>query len=519
MAMFRLLMLAVVLTYSTPFAWAQESGKSGEEATKATASKRPNLVFIYTDDQAPWALGFSGNKEIATPNIDRLCRDGAYLPNSFTTTPVCSPSRASLLTSRYGTELGIVDWIHPDETSLGLSDTLVTWPEVLSEGGSHTGLVGKWHVGHIPAFHPTQHGYKHFYGFTKGGVPPKNPKLEVDGQEVKAKGFTAHLVTDNAVKFIDEQKDKPFALSIHYREPHAPWLPMPEDVWAKMEGLQPTIPNPDYPDLDTEGVTKRMREYLASVTLVDQCVGKILTALDKAGVADNTIVVFTSDHGYNMGHNGIWHKGNGHWILNSTRHLKGADPARQRPNLYDNSLRVPTAVYWPGVIKPGTVIEETVSNLDWYPTLVAMLGDKLPEGEIIRGRNFLPLLQGTTGTELDWDNDLYAQYSQHHYTTTNLRAYRTPEWKLVRDFLNSGKDELYHLKVDPAENHNLIESKDPEVTRVKEELNQKMIQVMKKIDDPALRSTGKKGNSEVGLRKSAPNPSPNGNVVEDIFRR
>ena len=456
--------------------------------THARTATPPNIVFIYTDDQAPWALGQSGYAQARTPNLDRLFREGAYLVNAFTATPVCSPSRAGLMTSRHGTELGITDWINPrKETELGLDPAHVTWPEVLAGAGYANALVGKWHLGTAPRFHPHNFGFQEFFGFLAGGNRPKDPTLEVDGQERKLSGLLPDILTDRAIEFVGDHAADPFMLALHFRAPHAPWLPVADEDWAPFERLDPEIPNPDYPDLDVERVKRVTREYLASVASVDRNVGRLLRALDELQIAERTVVIFTSDHGYNMGHNGIWHKGNGHWILNATRQLKGGDPRRQRPNLYDNSLRVPTAVRFPGVIEPGTLIEETITNLDWYPTILALAGAEMPEAVTIRGRNFLPLLRGES---IEWDNDLYSQYSQHHYVETDLRGYRTPEWKLIRDFRNAGKDELYDLSGDPAETTNLIGSNDPAIEQIKQRLHEQLLEAMREIDDPALERIG-----------------------------
>ena len=184
-----------------------------------------------------------------------------------------------------------------------------------------------------------------------------------------------------------------------------------------------------------------------------------------------------------MGHNGIWHKGNGRWILNSTRGLDGDDERANRPNMYDNSLRVPTAIRWPGVTEPGSRIEQTVSILDWFPTICAMAGVDVPLGTTIRGRDFAPLLRGKRPR---WDNDLYGEYSQHHYTKAELRMYRTPEWKLVRDFLRPNKDELYHLASDPAEDLNSIDA--PEFQEIRKKLDARLLARMKELRDPLLKA-------------------------------
>lgn len=137
---------------------------------QALAAQRPNIVFVLTDDQAPWTIGVSGNPQTKTPNIDRLAHEGAYLVNYFTPTPVCSPARACLMTSRYGSEVGITDWINPKtEPDLGLDPATVTWPELLAGAGYSTGLVGKWHLGDVAQFHPNKTGFGYFMGFVGGG--------------------------------------------------------------------------------------------------------------------------------------------------------------------------------------------------------------------------------------------------------------------------------------------------------------------------------------------------------------
>lgn len=225
-----------------------------------------------------------------------------------------------------------------------------------------------------------------------------------------------------------------------------------------------------------------MREYLASVAAIDRNVGRLFAAIDELKLRENTVVIFTSDHGYNIGHHGVWHKGNGHYILNDSG-SNVREMRIQRPNVFDTSLRTPTAVRWPGVIKPGTEIKQTVTNLDWFPTLLNIAGVKHPANTVIRGRDITPLLRGR---KVKWDDDLYVEWSQHHYVTTHLRMYRTPEWKLVRDFLNPGKDELYHLAVDPDENVNLITDRSTQAIRMK--LEAKMMERMRANNDPVLKS-------------------------------
>jgi len=455
--------------------------------SNAAEKSRPNILFLFTDDQAPWALQASGHPHAVTPNMDSLVNEGAYLTNAFTVTPVCSPSRASLISGRYGSELGITDWIHPSrEPDLGLPTDTTTWVQLLQKSGYHTGLVGKWHLGTPDSMHPTKFGYGSFMGFRTGGAPTKNPMLEIDGKNQKVEGLTTDILTDQALEFLSNApSDKPFCLSLHFRAPHTRWLPVADEDWAPFAELDPTIPNPDYPNLNVSRVKQMTREYLASVAGVDRNVGRILQLLKDKKLDDNTVVIFSSDHGYSMGHNGIWHKGNGHWVLTKNPPATKNIPGGQRPNMYDNSIRVPTIIRWPGTIKPGSKVEQTVSNLDWFPTLLEMAGVELPANVNIHGKSIVPILQGQ---DVDWNNEFYAEYSTKHQSQTHMRMIRTPEWKLIRDFLNEGRDELYHLTDDPAEADNLISSDSPQVKAVIKELDAKILEKMKSINDPVLAS-------------------------------
>jgi uncharacterized sulfatase len=230
------------------------------------------------------------------------------------------------------------------------------------------------------------------------------------------------------------------------------------------------------------------REYLASVRSVDRNLGDLLNVLKELELTQNTVILFSSDHGYNMGHNGIWHKGNGHWLLTEAPPASQNVPKGQRPNMYDTSIKVPTAVWWPARIKKGIRISETISNLDWYPTILAMAGIDQPKNTVIRGRSFLPLLLGESVP--NWHNDLYAEYSTKHQSYTHLRMYRTPEWKLVRDFMNPDRDELFDLGKDPMETTNLLsESKDIETESIFQDLSRRIYQQMETIGDTVMNGT------------------------------
>src|SRR5262245_105116 len=191
-------------------------------------SSRPNIVFIISDDHGAWATSHAKCPGAITPNMDRIYNEGADFVNAFTVTPVCSPSRAGFISSRYGTEVGITEWINPKtESTLGLDPQLPAWPRFLADAGYRTGLVGTWHLGTEARFHPTKFGYQHFMGFRAGGTKPKDPELEVDGKVKIVDGYVVDIVADGAVKFIEQAKSNPapFVVSVHFREPHSPWIP------------------------------------------------------------------------------------------------------------------------------------------------------------------------------------------------------------------------------------------------------------------------------------------------------
>jgi choline-sulfatase len=454
--------------------------------------RTPNILFILTDDQGYWTLGKAGNGDAHTPNLDRLAAEGAYFTNSFVTTPVCSPSRAATMTSRYGSEVGVTDFLSPaaEDAERGVSARFPMWPEALRAAGYRTGIVGKWHLGRKPEFLPARRGYEYVATFsTDEGTGPADPEFLVQGETRKFQGCTADIATDYAADFIRQHRGEPFLLSLHYREPHASnapdlkgkdrtWLPIPEEDWGPFRTRDVKIPNPDYPDLDLPRVTRMMREYLASVTSVDRNVGRLLRLLGELGLERDTVVIFTSDNGMNMGHHGVWHKGNAWWILKHNR-----DP---RPNLWDYALRVPALVRWPGRIRAGTVIGETLTNLDWFRTVLAMAGVSEPKGALLRGRNALPLLEGR---RVSWDNDLYTEYDMYHGTRAELCSIRTPEWKLVRDFRNPARDELYHLETDPGEAVNRIGSPDAAVQKMRKQLDAALERRRRELQAGAERGT------------------------------
>lgn len=332
-------------------------------------------------------------------------------------------------------------------------------------------------------YHPTSLGFDEFTGFREGGVKTINPTLEKQGKLSKFSGLTADVLTDEAIQFVNKHKDQKFALSLHYRAPHTSWLPVSEADAEPYKNFKFKIPNPDYPDLDAKRVQNMMRKYLSSVRSIDRNLGRFMRQLDELGLTNNTLVVFISDHGYNMGHNGIWHKGNGNWILKTPTHGTKNIPANRRPNLYDNSLKVPLIVRWPGVVEAGVINQSIVSNLDWFPTLVEIGEGQLDDKTIIRGDSIVPFLQGKSPVKKQY---YYAAYSTLHQSITAMRSISDGEYKLVKDFKNKKRDEFYVLKTDPAEQNNQIEAQDPKLKQIIKQLEIHMLKKMQATNDPML---------------------------------
>lgn len=455
----------------------------GAPAGLAAQSRPMNIISIVTDDQSRWSVGAYGNREAVTPNTDRLAREGALFTRAFVATPVCSPSRASFLTGLYPTRVGITDYIGLESLAgLGLPPETVTWPEVLQQHGYTTALIGKWHLGMQPEFHPTRHGFDHFFGSISGNATPIDPVLEVNGETKKLKGSMPDMLVDDAIGFIEANRSRPFAVLLHFREPHLPYGPVPEVDSAPFKDLDPAIP--DFPGLDKAQVKQWHREYYASVHSIDRNLGRLLARLEELELDENTIILFTSDHGYMIGQHGMHSKGNGWWIV-------GGQRGPRRPNMWDDSLMVPLLIRWPGVVQPGRVIDECVSNIDTFASVLGMLGIGAPEGLKQDGLDFSPLLRGE---KVPWRDAIFGQYDLHNSNLAFMRMIRTDKWKLVRFHFTNLLDELYDLEKDPGELNNLYY--DPAYSyyapneayaEIRDELQRRLLEWQVSIDDPILR--------------------------------
>ncbi len=414
------------------------------------ADRKPNVVFVLTDDQGPWAAGCYGNSEIRTPNIDRIAATGIRFEHFFVTIPVCSPSRASFLTGRIPSQHGVHDWIRegnvgPDAASY-LADE-VTYTDVLAEHGWTCGISGKWHLGNSQV---PQHGFSHWFLHQSGGGKYNDAPMVKNGELIDAPGYVTNVITDDALEFIDEhaEDENPFYLSVHYTAPHSPWTGHPQDIVDSYDDCPFESCPQEELHLWAGGLSRNMNNreslkgYFAAVTVMDMDVGRILDKLEAHGLRDNTLVVFTSDNGFNCGHHGIWGKGNGTFPL----------------NMYETSVTVPTVMSHPGVIPEGYVQPALVSAHDFMPTLLEYLELPLPDGLNLPGKSFLQALLGKEDTARE-SVVIYDEYG-------DTRMIRTADWKYIQRYPD-GPNELYDLVNDAGERTNLVEDS-AQATRISE---------------------------------------------------
>ena len=449
----------------------------GQAAAVGAEPGRLNIIAIVTDDQARWSVGAYGNPDVQTPQLDRLAREGAKFTNAFVATPVCSPSRAEFFTGLYGTQVGITDYLNrPEESAgMGLPDSAITWPAVLQQHGYATALIGKWHLGTLPQFHPTRHGFDHFFGWL---LTPQSidPVLEVEGATRQLRGSLPDLMVDEALRYVAAKREHPFAMVITFLAPHHPYGPVLEVDSAPYKNLDLQVPS--FPGLNVDYVKEETRKYYGSVHSVDRNLGRLLDGLDKLDLSRRTIIWFTSDHGYMIGHHGLQHKGN-------ATSIAGGVEGPRRPNMFDDSLRVPLLIRWPGVTKPGMVIDGTVSNVDTFATILGMLGVPAPANAKPNGLDFSPVLRGGAFPRRD---ALFGQYDLHNGGLAYMRMIRTDDWKLVRFYRANMQDELFDLRKDPGELTNRYG--ETSVGGVRQELQKKLETWMRSIDDPLLRDPG-----------------------------
>jgi arylsulfatase A-like enzyme len=418
--------------------------------------KKPNIIFILSDDQGYWAMGCAGNKEIRTPNIDYLAKTGIRFENFFCCSPVCSPARASILTGRIPSAHGIHDWLAKGNTNFeyqqGEKDNQLIqylkgipgYTDYLSQNGYYCGISGKWHLG--DSHHP-QKGFKFWRTHARGGGNYYGAPMIKNGKPYIEQRYVTDVITDNALEFLENSKKKnlPFYLSIHYTAPHSPWTKHqhPEDTFDRYyrECSFDSVP---YEISKRPGWVKKLNipvndektrkiylsGYFTAVEEMDRNIGRILKFLEENSLRNDTLIVFMSDNGMNMGHHGVFGKGNATFPL----------------NMFEESIKVPCIFSHPGIIPEGKINRMLLSQYDILPTILEYSGVKIPDIPYIAGKSFADVLKGKNIKEKDFVV-IFCEYGP-------VRTIRTRRWKYVCRY-PYGPDELYDLNSDPGEQKNL----------------------------------------------------------------
>ena len=397
-------------------------------------SAKPNIVFIMADDLGYADVSCYGQRDYTTPNIDRLAMEGMRFTQAYSSSPDCSATRVALITGRYPARLpvGLEEPLIPTSPrDVGLPPSHPTLPSLLKNVGYGTTLVGKWHLGYLPDFSPLKSGYEHFFGiigccadyFNHGADAARAYQLPIPGlahqlheQEVPIErvGYMTDLLGDRAVQSIENyaKSRQPFLLSLHFTAPHWPWEG-PEDE-AESRRIRSI--------LHRDGGTQRT--YAAMVQSLDANVGKVLQALDATGVANNTIVIFTSDNGGERFSNT--------WPFSGMKH-----------ELLEGGLRIPAIVRWPGRIAAGSVSDQVMATIDWLPTLLAAAGASPDAAYPSDGESLGPV---TTGGAVSHPRKLYWRYK-----AGSQRAVRDGQWKYL---CIAGSEFLFDVVQDPRERAN-----------------------------------------------------------------
>ncbi|MHC5009805.1 MAG: sulfatase-like hydrolase/transferase, partial [Planctomycetota bacterium] len=390
-------------------------------------SRPPNIVVLFADDAGYADFGFqpSAAEDLKplTPHIDSIAREGARFTSAYMSGCVCSPSRAGLLIGRYQQRFGHEHNIPPGYMRGGMELEEKTVGDRLRALGYATGLVGKWHLGYPPAYHPNRRGFEWFYGLLQGsrsyvpyGEPTAHRVIQENGEATPEGGYVTDRFGDAAVRFIADHREEPFFLFVSFTAPHGPLQPKAEDL-ASIEGIP----------------KGRRRRYAGLIKSLDDNVGKVLAALAEHGLAEHTLVVFTNDNGGQT--------------------QTGADnaPLRGRKGeLLEGGIRVPLGMRWPGRIEAGTVIDDPVISLDFLPTFVSAAGGEVPASWHLDGVDLLPRMEGTLDALPE--RPLFWRMGG----TTGEIAMRLGRFKLhLPDRPSSPAAALYDLENDVAEAHDL----------------------------------------------------------------
>ena len=402
----------------------------------AGAQKRPNIIFILTDDHRWDAFGFMDKPWLKTPNMDRLAAEGVHFQNSFVTTSLCSPSRASFLTGQYAHCHGVMNNTTP------WRDSNTTWLELLHAAGYYTGFIGKWHmpgkgvpdlkgqgkVDRMVSFN-ARHGQGKYF----------DCPLMVDGQMVESEGYITDILTDYALEFLNNADDRPFCLYLSHKAVHAMFVPPP-----RYEGALKDAPLPELQKnrrrlpmsldhiLTKMNFHKMVQGYYEGIMGLDDGVGAVLDWLDRKGLAEDTIVVYAGDNGFLWGEHGLVDK----------RYA------------YEESMRIAHLMRYPRLVPAGREEDGMVLNTDLMPTLLSACGLAVPSQ--VQGMSYMDL---AAGKEDQWRHAFYYEYFKDggYYPQPPCEAVRTDSWKYITYQKSQWRfpDELFNLEKDPGEMRNL----------------------------------------------------------------
>ena len=410
-----------------------DDGAPAKQAGGVQASRKPNIIFIMADDLGYGDISCYGSKTIQTPHIDKLASTGVKCTDYHSNGTVCSPTRAALMTGRYQQRSGVPGVITARahrHTGLPLAEW--TMGEAMKELGYQTAMFGKWHLGYDPQFNPTKQGFDEFKGFVSGNVDYQR-HIDQEGhfdwwQQDKLKddpGYITDLINNYAVDFIRRKKNQPFLLSVNHGAPHYPIQ------GRKTPGFRVTgKSHRQQPKLKTDNPTALYKEM---IEVMDEGIGNIVSELEKLGIRNNTLIIFTSDNGpAKIGSAGIF------------RGLKG--------QVYEGGHRVAGVFNWPAHLPPGMGCASSILTMDMLPTFVTIAGGKIDPSRKLDGINVLPALKGTPIQR----KPLFWQFKGN-------TAVRDGSWKLI---LTGKKIELFNLKNDISEENNLADKHPDHVTRL-----------------------------------------------------
>jgi arylsulfatase A-like enzyme len=410
------------------------------------ASAHPNIVYIVADDQGWKDVGFHGS-DIRTPNIDRLAKGGARL-EQFYTQPMCTPSRAALMTGRYPHRYGLQTLVIPSAGTYGLATDEWLLPQALKEAGYSTAIVGKWHLGHADRkYWPRQRGFDHHYGPLLGEIDyfthSAHGTLDWfrDDKPVKEKGYVTRLLGDEAVRVIGQSDGKtPFFIYLAFTAPHSPYQ-VPDEAMAQYKGI----------------ADPARRAYAGMITAMDTEIGRVIATLEQRKLLDNTIVVFQSDNG---GPHSA--KFTGEADMSKSTIPPDNGPFREgKATLYEGGTRVIAVVSWPGRIPAGAVVDQPIHIVDMFPTLAGLAGAPSGKGKPLDGLDVWPTIsqgQPSPRTEVVYDIEPFRA------------ALRKGNWKLIWYATLPSRVELFDIARDPSEKSNLADQNPEVVAELKQRI-------------------------------------------------